>query len=575
MLITKAINNNVVLAEDDAGRELVLFGKGLGFRGAPSYIEDESSIQRSFRDISPEMYDAVASLSDDVIIIASGIVDIARNELNCTLNPNLVFTLADHLQFAIDRARKGASIKNPLYEEVRLVYPREAEVGRRGVKLVMAVAEDVDFPETEAASIALHIVNDEKKAQTEKLNQTEGVISVLVAAGQYQIVIGNHVTDVYDALPKVSNIQLGGEVEDEAGGSIVNRAIQLISGIFMPMLPAMSAAGLLKAFVIMANSFGWLAAESTTYQLLYAIGDGVFYFMPVFLARTAAKKFKCNDWTAMAIAVALCYPTLSTLFSAGDPVDLFGIPVTLISYTSSVIPIIFAVYAQSWIEKGLNKVVPDILKGLIVPVVTLVVATALTLYIIGPVTDFIGGLIANGLVSLLEVAPLPAGFLIGLLWPCLIIFGMHWAFIPIIQMNIGMLGYDVILPITVGTNFAMGFAVLAIFLKTKNTELKELAGAAAISALLAGITEPAIYGAVLKYKRPFVIAIVSCGICGAIAATFGLHQPALMTTSLITIPAIIGSVGMEDVIALAVASVLTFVGTLTFGFNDDMILENN
>lgn len=418
-------------------------------------------------------------------------------------------------------------------------------------------------------------LNDEKKAQTEKLNQTEGVISVLVAAGQYQIVIGNHVTDVYDALPKVSNIQLGGEVEDEAGGSIVNRAIQLISGIFMPMLPAMSAAGLLKAFVIMANSFGWLAAESTTYQLLYAIGDGVFYFMPVFLARTAAKKFKCNDWTAMAIAVALCYPTLSTLFSAGDPVDLFGIPVTLISYTSSVIPIIFAVYAQSWIEKGLNKVVPDILKGLIVPVVTLVVATALTLYIIGPVTDFIGGLIANGLVSLLEVAPLPAGFLIGLLWPCLIIFGMHWAFIPIIQMNIGMLGYDVILPITVGTNFAMGFAALAIFLKTKNTELKELAGAAAISALLAGITEPAIYGAVLKYKRPFVIAIVSCGICGAIAATFGLHQPALMTTSLITIPAIIGSVGMEDVIALAVASVLTFVGTLTFGFNDDMILENN
>ncbi len=126
-------------------------------------------------------------------------------------------------------------------------------------------------------------LNDDKKAQTEKLNQTEGVISVLQAAGQYQVVIGNHVTDVYDALPKVSNIQLGGEVEAEAGGNIVNRAIQLISGIFMPMLPAMSAAGLLKAFVIMANSFGWLAADSTTYQLLYAIGDGVFYFMRSFL----------------------------------------------------------------------------------------------------------------------------------------------------------------------------------------------------------------------------------------------------------------------------------------------------
>lgn len=418
-------------------------------------------------------------------------------------------------------------------------------------------------------------LHNEKKAQTEKLNQTEGVISVVQAAGQYQIVIGNRVTDVYDALPKVSNIQLGGEVEAEAGGNIVNRAIQLVSGIFMPMLPALSAAGLLKAFVIMANSFGWLAAESTTYQLLYAIGDGVFYFMPVFLARTAAKKFKCNDWTAMAIALALCCPTLTSLLGAGDPVDLFGIPVKLINYTSSVVPIIFAVYVQSWIEKGLNKVVPDILKGLIVPLVTLLVATALTLYIIGPVTDFIGSLIANGLVSLLEVAPLPAGFLIAMLWPCLIIFGMHWAFVPISQMNLGMLGYDVIMPITVGTNFAMGFAVLAIFLKTKNTELKELTGAAAVSALFAGITEPAIYGAVLKYKRPFVIAAVSCGVAGAIAAAFGVQQPVYMATSLLTIPAILGSVGIGDVIALAVASVLTFVGTLTFGFNDDMIIENN
>ena len=161
MLITKAINNNVVLAEDDAGHELVLFGKGLGFRGAPYYLDDESAIQRSFRDVSAELYDAIASLSDEVIIIASNIVDIARNELNCTLNPNLVFTLADHLQFAIERTRKGVVIKNPLYEEVRLVYPREIEVGYRGVKHVNADIDDVTLPETEAASIALHIVNAE------------------------------------------------------------------------------------------------------------------------------------------------------------------------------------------------------------------------------------------------------------------------------------------------------------------------------------------------------------------------------------------------------------------------------
>lgn len=160
MLITKAINNNVVLAEDDNGAELVLFGKGLGFRGAPYYLDDDSAIQRSFRDVSGELYDAIASLSDEVIIISSDIVDIARQELNCTLNPNLVFTLGDHLQFAIERTRKGVSIENPLSGEVGLVYPREMEVGRRGVKLTAAIAE-VELPEYEAASIALHLVNAE------------------------------------------------------------------------------------------------------------------------------------------------------------------------------------------------------------------------------------------------------------------------------------------------------------------------------------------------------------------------------------------------------------------------------
>lgn len=416
-------------------------------------------------------------------------------------------------------------------------------------------------------------LKDEGLAQTEKLNQTEGVISILKAAGQYQVVIGNHVTDVYDAIPKVSNIELGGEVDQDEGDSLLNRAINLLSGIFMPMLPAMSAAGLLKAFVIMFNTFGVLDSASTTYQLLYAMGDAVFYFMPVFLARTAAKKFRCNDWTAMAIAAFLCYPTLTTLFNGADPVDLFGLPVTLISYTSSVLPIIVAVYCQSWIEKGLNKVVPDMLKGLIVPICTVFVACVATIFVVGPVTDFIGRAIANGLTALLATVPLVAGFLIGALWPCLIIFGMHWGFIPVIMSNIGTLGYDVILPITVGTNFAVGTAALAVFLKTKNPELKETAAASTISALLAGITEPAIYGVVLKYKRPFVIMALSSGICGAIAATGGLTQEALMTTCVLTIPAIGGMVGWLDVFALAVASVLAFVGTLAFGFSDKMLLE--
>ena len=418
-------------------------------------------------------------------------------------------------------------------------------------------------------------LKDESKADTEKINQTEGVISVVQSAGQYQIVIGNHVTDVYDAVGKVSNIKLGGEddadAEEEDGGNILNKLINIISGIFMPFLPAMSAAGLLKAFVIMFNTFGILSSDSTTYTILYAMGDAVFYFMPIFLARTAAKKFHCNDWVAMAIGAAICYPDITSLYSDGGDVTLFMIPVTLISYTSSVLPIIVAVWFQSYVEKALNKIVPTMFKGLLVPVCTLLVTTAVTLYIVGPVTDFVGNIIATALVALLDAIPLIAGFLIGCFWPVLIIFGMHWAFIPIIQSNIGTLGYDVILPLTVGTNFAVGTACLAVAIKAKNKEVKDIATSSTISALCSGITEPGIYGILLKFKRPFVIMALSCGVCGAIAATCGLTQPTLMTTCIFTIPAIWGAVGMWDVIALAVASVLSFIFTYLFGYSDDMV----
>ena len=417
-------------------------------------------------------------------------------------------------------------------------------------------------------------LKDESKAQTEKLNQTEGVISVMQAAGQYQVVIGNHVTDVYDAVGKVSNIKLGGEVEAEGAEkqNIVNRLINLISGIFMPALPAMSAAGLIKAFVIMCETFGWLSSESTTYTILYGLGDAVFYFLPIFLARGAAKKFNCNEWYAMAIAAGLCYPDLADLYSAGESVSLFGIPLTLVSYTSSVLPIIVAVWFQSVVEHFLTKHVPDALNGILTPLITVFVTFVATLFVVGPITDFVGNIIADALVWLLDAIPLIAGFLIGTLWPCLIIFGMHWAFIPIVQSNMATLGYDVILPITVGTNFAIGTACLAVFLKTKNKKLKDTAASAALSALLSGVTEPGIYGVCLKYKRPFIIACLCCGVCGAIAASCHLTQATMMTTCVLTIPAIYAVVGPMEVVSLLVAAIGTFILTYLFGFDDSMIL---
>lgn len=418
-------------------------------------------------------------------------------------------------------------------------------------------------------------LKDESLAKTEELNQTEGVISVVHGNGQYQVVIGNHVVDVYNALAKSGVLKLEGEVEQEVAskGSIVNRLIDVISSIFLPIIGAFTGAGLIKALCVMISTFGWMSADSTTYQILYAIGDAAFYFLPLLLAVTSARKFGADQFVAVTIAGALCYPTLQTLYSAGDAVDFFGLPVVLISYTSTVIPIILATYAQAKFEGLLNRFLPAVLRGILSPVIALLVIVPLTLLVVGPVTNYAGVLIANALVWVLDAVPAVAGFLIGALWPCLIVFGMQWGFVPIILTNIATLGYDVILPITVGGNFAFGAVALAVFLKTRDTELKEMALSGSLSALIGGVTEPVIYGIALRYKRPFVVACLSCGVCGAIAAAFGCTQPVMMNTSLITIPAIWGAAGAMDVVALCVAMVLSFVGTLTVGFNDEMLLK--
>lgn len=421
-------------------------------------------------------------------------------------------------------------------------------------------------------------LKDESLAQTELIKKTEGVISVIQSGGQYQVVIGNHVEDVYEAIGKLYGVAMGGEVAPDDGetpkGNVFNRLLDTISGVFLPILGAFMAAGLIKAICVMCTSFGWLAADSTTYQIMYAIGDSVFYFLPLFLGYTAAKKFGCEPFVGMAIGASLCYPTFATLLSGGGSVTYFGIPIVLVSYTSSVIPVIIAVYFQSWVERGLKKVIPDVVKSIFVPVITLLVVVPVTLMIIGPVVSFLGLAFANGLNWVLAVCPVVAGFVIGTIWPVLIIFGMHWAFIPIMINNIATIGYDPVLPIVQGVNFAMGTAALAVFIKTKNAHLKDIAGPAFVSALVGGITEPAIYGVLLKYKKPFVIAALSAGICGAITAAFGLTQGVFMTTCVLTLPAIWAAVGPWNVIGVAITSVVAFSVTYTFGFNDSMLEED-
>ncbi len=421
-------------------------------------------------------------------------------------------------------------------------------------------------------------LKDESKADDKKISQLEGVIQVMHAQGQYQVVIGTHVTDVYDEVVKILPELAGGEVEaddEDKKGNIVGRLMDIITGIFTPFLPAFTAAGLLKAIAVMCSSFGWLDPASSTYVILNCVGDGFFQFLPIALAYSAGKKFGCDKWITVAVAAFLVHPSMVSLNTAfPDGATFFGIPVQLPAsgYLQSVIPIVLAAYIQSWIEKPIKKM-PNGVRGLFGGMIDLFLTGIVTLFVVGPVANIVSSAIASGLLFLLSTVPAVAGFLIGGLWPVLIIFGMHWAFIPVIMSNMATMGYDVILPITVGTNYAVGACCLAIFLKTRNSSVKENALNCLASAWLGGITEPAIYGLLLKYKRPFAVMAISCGFCGAFAAGFGMHQVALITTSLITLPAVYAMCGLPELIAALIAVAVSFAGTFTVGYSDKMLLE--
>lgn len=358
-------------------------------------------------------------------------------------------------------------------------------------------------------------VKNTQNVDKKKLEQLEGVITVLDSGGQIQVVIGQHVADVYDTIFEVTDLKKENPSDAEESGekkNLLNTFMDTISGIFAPVLGVMSGAGMLKALLILCTTFGWLKSDMGTYRILYAAADGVFTFIPVFLAYTAAKKFRANEFVAVGVAAALLYPDLTAAYSAGEALTFLKIPVVLVSYTSSVIPIVISVYALSKLEKGLKRIVP-----------------------------------------------------------AAVMFGVHWGFVPIVMNNIAEYGRDTLFTITGPNNMAQAGATLGVFLKTKDKSVKELAGPAALSAVLAGITEPAIYGVTLRFKRPFFIGAVFSGIAGAIVAAAGTGAPTLLGTSILTLPGYIGVGFVGFLIACAIAYFGSAIVTYFFGYSDDML----
>lgn len=432
-------------------------------------------------------------------------------------------------------------------------------------------------------------LKDESIAHDDELKNTEGIVTVVKSAGQYQVVIGNEVADVYDQVVKVGGFSGEGRVDDDyqdtANMSLLDRFIDLISGIFTPMLGPLCAAGMIKGLTAMMASFGWIAKTSGTYQILYTIGDGFFYFLPIVLAITSAKKFKVDKFIAISIASALVYPSivaindsknvLYTLFKGTfiqSPVHItfLKLPVIMMNYSSTVIPIILAVWFASKVQPAVKKVIPTVVQTFLVPFITLIIVVPVTFLVIGPIATWLG----NGLAALTQAiynfSPVLAGIVMGALWQVFVIFGIHWGFVAVFMSNVAAQGWDNVLALSLAASFAQTGVVLAILFQTKNPKTKGLALPAFISGIF-GVTEPAIYGIILPRKRPFVISCIASAI-GTIFIALGKVKLFMMGgMGVFVLPAAINpKSGMDNTMywlisGMFVGFVLGFLLQLLFG----------
>lgn len=440
-------------------------------------------------------------------------------------------------------------------------------------------------------------LKDESKANDEVLKNMEGIVTVMKSGGQYQVVIGNHVPDVYaDVMPLLELEEQSPDGEEEPKGNLFNRLIDVLSGIFQPILGIMAACGMVKGLNVMFVAMNLYSDTCGAYLILNAIGDGLFNFMPLFLGYTAAKKFKLKPMLGLVIGAIMCYPTIQssaleaggevlytlfsgTMFEAGVYTEFFGIPVIAMNYTGTVIPVIFVVYFASKCEKFFSKFIPELVKFFFVPMLTLLVSIPVGLIVIGPLATFGSTIIAEVVMTIRNVSPMLAGAIVGLTWQILVIFGLHWGFIPVYINNILTNGYDNVMMPFFACTFATSAVVLGVFFKTKNKQIKEMAIPNFISGIF-GVTEPAIYGILLPLKKPFIISCITGGIGGAFYGALNFRKFSMGGMGIFEFPAMIEPDGSMDNLIVAVAGVvitmiLAFVATMVFYREDKPVDKEN
>lgn len=422
-------------------------------------------------------------------------------------------------------------------------------------------------------------LKDESKVNKDELSSMKEVAGIARSGDQYHVVIGNEVNNVYNEVIGlgIQSVDDDGEVsenEDHRRGKkkgIFSRVIDVLTGVMTPMIPALTAAGMIKVILALLTTFNWMSTDADTYRILDIIGDTPFYFMPFLLAVNAARKFKVNTAMAVIVAGVFLHPNFSSWVSSGEPISFIGLPIPSVIYSASVIPVLLTVWIMSFIEKYVDKIVPSMLKIMLNPVLLFIISAPLALIVIGPIGNFAG----QGLASLIDLLQGNLGFimvaLLAAAFPFIVMTGMHHALTPIFISAFAVTGQETLILVSqICANLAQGGATLAVAVRSKVKEMKQLASATWISSIM-GITEPGLYGVTLKLKRPMIGAAIGACVAGLIGGL--LHVTLYVPqNSIVAALAFAGDKGTSNIIygliMMLIAFVASFILTLILGFKE-------
>jgi len=427
-------------------------------------------------------------------------------------------------------------------------------------------------------------LKDGSKANAEALKDNPGILMVVESGGQFQVVIGNHVGDVHKAIDSLngpiseaSSTDKGSEAQKE---NLLSRFIDIVSGIFTPLLGIMAAAGILKGLLALALATGWMDDTSGTYKLLFAASDALFYFFPIVLGYTAGNKFGGNPFITMLIGGALVHPQIMEAFQASqlegvEPLHFLGVPIIFINYSSSVIPIIFASWVSCWLEKRVDALLHSAVRTFFTPLICMVITVPLTFLLLGPAATWLSQLLADGYKLAYELSPLVAGLIMGAGWQVFVIFGLHWGFVPIIINNFAVNGADTLMPLLLPAVMGQVGATLGILLRSRDPKQEAIA-ASAVGAGIFGITEPAIYGVTLRLKRPFIFGCIGGSLGAAVLGYFHTTAYSFGLPSVFTFAQVIPPAGFDPSVWAAIAGTaiafgLAAVASFLFGLSSPTV----